>query len=221
MCGRWPATEDLHHRIVATCHVAGATLVLGSTQRLETVSAARCEQHGVGIARRPAGGGAVMVAPQAQVWMDFWVPRGDPLWEDDVVLSTRWLGKVWVRALGLLGVEGLWVHEGRSVETEWSGSVCFAGLGPGEVSVAGAKLVGICQRRTREGARFFTISTLSWDPSVVVRLLCLDQEAEERATCDLLGSATGLSEVMGARDRAWERRSMVEAVEREVLLCLP
>jgi hypothetical protein len=153
--------------------------------------------------------------------MDFWVPRGDPLWDDDVVLSTRWLGKLWVRALGLLGVEGLQVHEGRSVETEWSGSVCFAGLGPGEVSVAGAKLVGICQRRTRAGARFFTMSTLSWDPSVVVRLLCLDEGAEKRATSDLLCVATGLSEVVGARDRALEGRSVVEAVERQVLLSLP
>jgi hypothetical protein len=55
----------------------------------------------------------------------------------------------------------------------------------------------------------------------VVRLLCLDEGAEKRATSDLLCVATGLSEVVGARDRALEGRSVVEAVERQVLLSLP
>jgi lipoate-protein ligase A len=37
--------------------------------------------------------------------------------------------------------------------TAWCELVCFAGLGPGEVSLAGTKLVGLSQRRTRNGIR--------------------------------------------------------------------
>jgi lipoate-protein ligase A len=163
----------------------------------------------------------VLVAPQAQVWMDFWVPRGDALWDDDVVLSARWLGEAWAGALASLGVEGLQVHEGRSAATQWSGLVCFGGLGPGEVSVAGAKVVGLSQRRTREGARFLTVSILAWDPSRLARLLCLDRESEARATSHLLATATGLCEVVAGWNLGADGPSMVETVESRVAQSLP
>jgi lipoate-protein ligase A len=38
-------------------------------------------------------------------------------------------------------------------DTAWSELVCFAGLGPGELSLDGRKLVGLSQRRTRNGIR--------------------------------------------------------------------
>ena len=41
--------------------------------------------------------------------------------------------------------------------------VCFAGTGPGEVLVAGRKVVGISQRRTRAGARFQCSVPILWD----------------------------------------------------------
>lgn len=41
--------------------------------------------------------------------------------------------------------------------------VCFAGLAPGEVTVDGAKVVGISQRRTRAGARFQCSVPRVWD----------------------------------------------------------
>ena len=37
--------------------------------------------------------------------------------------------------------------------SDWSALVCFAGLGPGEVTLDGQKLVGLSQRRTRDGVR--------------------------------------------------------------------
>ena len=48
----------------------------------------------------------------------------------------------------------LTVHDGPMAGGRWAELVCFAGLGPGEVLVAGRKLVGISQRRTRHGSRF-------------------------------------------------------------------
>ena len=119
--------------------------------------------------RRPAstssvgstGGGAVLVAPGAQVWLDVWVPRGHPLWDDDVIGAAAWLGHAWVGALTGLGAGPLGVHRGPLAPTAWSDRICFAGFGPGEVFVAdrrgdggpppspGAKVVGLAQRRTR------------------------------------------------------------------------
>jgi lipoate-protein ligase A len=49
------------------------------------------------------------------------------------------------------------------VRTEWSELVCFAGLGPGEVTVGGRKVVGISQRRTRDAARFQCVAYETWD----------------------------------------------------------
>jgi lipoate-protein ligase A len=46
------------------------------------------------------------------------------------------------------------VYEGPLQTSPWADLLCFGGLGPGEVTVDGAKLVGISQRRTRAGARF-------------------------------------------------------------------
>ena len=49
--------------------------------------------------------------------------------------------------------------------------MCFAGLGPGEVTVDGRKVVGISQRRTRAAARFQCVVLERWDPDAVVALL--------------------------------------------------
>jgi hypothetical protein len=40
------------------------------------------------------------------------------------------------------------------VRSEWSSRVCFAGTGAGEVLAGGRKVIGISQRRSRNGARF-------------------------------------------------------------------
>ena len=66
-----------------------------------------------------------------------------------------WAGEMWQRALRPFVGEDheLTVHAGSMVATPWSDLVCFAGLGPGEVSLDGRKLVGLSQRRTRNGVR--------------------------------------------------------------------
>ncbi len=67
------------------------------------------------------------------------------------------------------------------VRTPWSSLVCFAGLGPGEVTVDGRKLVGISQRRTRAGARFQCAVYSRHDSAVLPALLRLSPP--ERAEC--------------------------------------
>jgi hypothetical protein len=105
------------------------------------------------------------------LWADIVLPAGDPLWVDDVGKASYWLGDVWVAALAGAGAPGAHVHRGPLVRTEWSATVCFAGLGPGEVTVEGRKVVGISQRRTRAWARFQCAALRRWDPELLTRLL--------------------------------------------------
>ena len=169
---RFSGSADTHHgrdvadgtgRSVWAFAVAQPTLVLGSTQPEADVDDGAATNLGVEVVRRRSGGGAVLLDPGQVVWLDVIVPRGDPLWDDDVVTSAQWLGDAWARALDDLGVPGGDVHRGGLMASVLGPVVCFAGTGPGEVLVAGRKVVGISQRRTRAGARFQCSVPIVWD----------------------------------------------------------
>ncbi len=143
--------------------VESPALVLGSTQRADTVGADRLAADGIVLARRRSGGGAVLLEPGGSVWIDVLLPRDDPRWVDDVGRSFTWLGRAWVDALADLGIGGARVHAGALQCGRFGKQVCFAGIGPGEVTVDGVKLVGLSQRRTRAGARFQCVVHLAWN----------------------------------------------------------
>jgi len=155
-------------REVRVMEATAPALVLGSTQ-------AAVDRGDIDVVRRRSGGGAVLVEPERLVWIDVVVPRDDDLWDDDVGRAFWWLGDAWAAALGELGVTGAEVHRGPLVRTPLSDTVCFAGLGPGEVTVAGRKAVGIAQRRAREGALFQCAVPLAWDGPRLAELLGLDR----------------------------------------------
>ncbi len=168
-------------RAVWVHDVSAPAVVLGSAQRDDLVDRQAATAAGVEVVRRRSGGGAVLLVPGEVVWVDVLLPRGDPLWVDDVGRSTTWLGEAWAEALG----EGAEVHRGGMVHTPWSALVCFAGLGPGEVTRSGHKLVGISQRRTREAARFQCAVYSRWDPSALAAVLRLEPEDRTRLVEDL------------------------------------
>ena len=64
--------------------VTAPALVLGSTQPDTHADPARAVSGGYEIVRRRSGGGSVWLAPGAQVWVDVWLPAGDPWWDDDL-----------------------------------------------------------------------------------------------------------------------------------------
>jgi len=80
------------------------------------------------------------------------------------------------------------------VTTPWSSTVCFDGLGVGEVLLEGAKLVGISQRRTREAARLQCCWYSAYDPSALVSLLA----APHRPPLDKLAPVAVLPAPMAA-----------------------
>jgi lipoate---protein ligase len=199
LVGDWPPAGARAGRVIGVFQVDGPpALVLGSAQLDTDVDTDVASARGVDVVRRRSGGGSVLVGPGAQVWVELWLPRGDPLWDDDVVAFAGWAGDVWQRALSSLGVSDLEVHRGRAVRTGWSDTVCFAGAGPGEVMASGRKLVGLSQRRTRDGARLSTMALVRWDPGAVVGLLRAGGGVGGAVPVELADAATGLEAVLGA-----------------------
>lgn len=174
-------------RLVAVLEVDRPALVLGSTQDPATADATACRAAGVEVVRRRSGGGAVLLDPGQVLWVDLVLARGDPLWDDDVGRAATWVGRAWATALGAVdpGTDPPAVHEGGLVRTPWSGLVCFAGLGPGEVVRGGRKVVGVSQRRSRAGARFQCAGALGWDPARLAGLLALPATDQARLAADL------------------------------------
>jgi lipoate-protein ligase A len=168
-------------------------LVLGSAQPESDVDAAAAAAAGVEVVRRRSGGGAVMLTPGDAVWVDLLIPADDPLWRDDIGLAAHWVGDVWAAVLRRLGVDAA-IHTGPLVRTPWSGRACFAGVGPGEVVVAGRKVVGISQRRTRAGARFQTVLLLRSRPGELGALVGLGAEG----SAALSAASVGLEALVSA-----------------------
>ncbi len=175
------------------------TVVLGSTQRDDAVDAAAAAVAGVEVARRRSGGGAVLLEPGGAIWIDVILPAGDPRWDSDVGRSFGWLGDAWVEVLHHLGHRDAVAHAGPLLHRPWSDLVCFAGLGSGEVTVGGRKVVGIAQRRTRAAARFQCILLQTWAPAPLVDVLTLDPAERRRAAEDLAEAGLGVGPVDPAK----------------------
>jgi lipoate-protein ligase A len=195
----WPATvTNPSERAIGICTVSAPAVVLGSTQQLSVVDSERAQAAGVVVARRRSGGGAVLVTPADPIWVDAWIPRGDPLWLDDVARAFDWVGDTWGRVLEGLGITGVSVHrDGLAACTSWSSLVCFGGVGTGEVLDAdGRKVVGISQRRTRAGAWFHGACLRRWEPGPLLDVLALDADQRVAAQADLAEAATGIDQLL-------------------------
>jgi lipoate-protein ligase A len=196
--GAWPTVvADPSRRTVSICRVTGPSVVLGSTQSEAVVDHRLTDAAGVSVARRSSGGGAVLVAPGEPVWVDVWVPVDDPLWLRAVDRAFDWLGRVWVEVLEGLGIAGSAAHDqGYVACTRWSSLVCFGGVGAGEVVASdGRKVVGLAQRRTRQGAWFHGACVLRWDPVPLLGLLDLAPAEREAAVLGLRAAVVGVGDL--------------------------
>ncbi len=161
-------------------------LVFGSAQSEDLIDRVAAEDAGWEVGHRRSGGGIVVIVPGTHLWVDFLIGREHPLWDDDVHRAFDWVGTLWARTLHrLTGIEPH-VHHGPLTDRDAGRLLCFAGLGTGEISINGYKLVGLSQRRTRAGARFQTMLELD-DHSGLLRPFArgrlselLDQRAADR-----------------------------------------
>lgn len=180
-------------RTIVVREVERRVVVLGSTQARGVADEVRASRAGVRVARRRSGGGAVLLLPGGQVWIDVWVPRGDPMWSDDPRRLAGAVGEWWASALATgLASTTLTVHGGGSVPAVGSDLVCFGGVGPGEVIVGGRKLVGLAQWRSREGALVHGCAYRRWEAEPLVELLDLDGATRETLLRHLRVAAVGL-----------------------------
>jgi lipoate-protein ligase A len=184
------AARPLGERSIVVLDVARPTLVLGSSQKDDVVDWDRVRRRGAEVVHRRSGGSAVLVEPGAAVWADVTIPAGDPLWDHDVGRAFHWLGAAWAEVLSGAGLNARW-YDGPMLRTPWSASVCFAGLGPGEVTVDGRKVVGLSQRRTREAALFQCCAALRWEPARLLDLLAFDDADRARGAVELADVAVG------------------------------
>lgn len=176
-------------------------LVLGSTQPASIVDHAAASRAGVDVVRRHSGGAAVLLRPSEALWVDIWIPRLDPLWDDDVGRAAHWLGQAWVAALATTGLAAR-VHRGPMWRGAWAAVACFGGLGPGEVTVSGRKVVGIAQRRTRDGARFQCVVLARWEPDALLSLLVMAPGARRTAAAELAATAAAVPVSLARLERA-------------------
>jgi len=149
-----------------------SALVLGSTQDLSVVNSTECLKRDIEIVKRRSGGGVVLLSSETTVWIDVLLPTTHELSVSDIGQAPLWLGKLFHKELGDLGVADLILHETAMEKSLWSTLICFAGRGPGEVfTSSGRKVVGISQRRTREWVRFQIVVSLAWRPDILLAIL--------------------------------------------------
>ena len=134
--------------------VTRSALVLGSRQRVGSVDAGALDALNAELVVRRSGGGAVFLYPGGQMWADLALPKSDPLFDDDIRKSALTVGEVFLRLFSSLGCEELEMHTGGLTGGDVGQTICFGGLGPGELTLEGAKVVGISQRRTAQGVVF-------------------------------------------------------------------
>ena len=181
-------------RLVRVRTVTRPAIVLGAAQRNEAIDHEDAEGNGIAVVRRRSGGGAVWLDASSVSWIDVLIGVGDPLWKADVAEAFWWLGDLWANSLRAhdrsLDVAA---YQGPLLTNEWSKLICYAGLGPGEVTIDGSKVVGISQKRTREAALFQCGVLHGWDPSMLLHYCVLGDDDRSRAYEDLEEACTTVS----------------------------
>lgn len=140
-------------RLVRICRIQRPTVVLGSTQQPLVLSKST-NIADIDIVSRRSGGGAVWICPNHYIWIDVFLPSSDVLITRDISSSFFWLGTILVEVLEKIGLQKVQMYRGGFVKTPWSSVICFSSKSPGEIFVNNKKVIGISQRRTREGVLF-------------------------------------------------------------------
>jgi len=195
--------------------IAPAALLLGSSQRPDEIDHAACTAAGLTIHRRGSGGGAVL-ADSTMLLLDLALPRGHPLYRDDVAESYRWIGEVWAAALRELGIgaRALPVAEARADAESLDPllkRVCFGGLSPYEALVGRRKVVGLAQIRRRGGALFQAGVHLRWEPQRIAALMAATSTERAGLAQQLAARVAGLEELCGGK--ASDAATLIAAFE--------
>jgi lipoate-protein ligase A len=184
-------------RLLRVCQVLSPAIVLGSAQPVGDVDAARCRAAALDVVRRHSGGGAVLVLPGCQLWVDAFLPRDDPLFVEDVSRSFLWLGEAWRDAISTASPatpRPSVLNRNPPHPLPLTRVLCFVGAVRGEVFAGGRKIVGLAQRRRREGAWFHSMALLEHAPGLLAGVLSGSDEHRRLATEALATGAAALDD---------------------------
>ena len=199
-------------------------LVLGFSQKQSILNQAALIIKPLPLYHRRAGGTAVLVGP-GLLSLDVILPAGHPLILQDIVESYRWLGEVWVKTLGNLGVEtrlvapqeahaqrALLKQEASRKDETVLNRACFGSLSPYEVIAEKRKVVGLDMIRRRTGSLLQAGILLKWDIEPLVELLGHTTEEQANLRTGLPERAVGLDSLLARHISASEVISTFEEV---------
>ena len=137
------------------CIPESMELVLGSRQSEHLIDLRRAAQRNIEVIRRRSGGGIVLVDPHRSLWIDIEIGADDSRYVAEPLGMMAQVGRWWLAALISLdcAFPGIWQFVGQTGSDSDGELVCFAGRSHGELMVEQSKLVGLSQRRTKDGAR--------------------------------------------------------------------
>jgi lipoate-protein ligase A len=186
-----------------------AALVLGLGEKISDLNLAACQQAGLLIYRRAAGGTAVLVG-DGLLSLDVILPPGHPLAGRDVVEAYRWFGELWAETLQALGLPARTVPPAEARAPRTSSSLaqagrleqlarqsCYGAVSSYEVVVIGRKVVGLDQVRRRVGFLFQAGLLLHWDAKQLSSLLAAQPEERPLLSAALHARAVGLDALLG------------------------
>ncbi|HEY6284497.1 MAG TPA: hypothetical protein VIX20_02440 [Ktedonobacteraceae bacterium] len=198
-------------------------LVLGFSQKQSVLNQAALITQPIPLYHRRAGGTAVLVGPEL-LSLDVILPSGHPFILPDIVESYRWLGTVWVKTLGHLGVETRLVspqeaHTQRALLKQEASRkeailsrACFGSLSSYEVVAEKRKVVGLDMIRRRSGSLLQAGLLLKWDPEPLVELLGHTPKEKSILSEGLPERAVGLDTLLVRTITAMEVISAFEEV---------
>ncbi len=186
-----------------------AALVIGMSQKLSDLDIAACQDFGLAIYRRAAGGTAVLVGPD-MLSLDVILPPGHQLGGRDIVEAYRWFGDLWAETLQGLGLAARTIPpaEAHAPRTRHllaeSGRLehllrqsCYGAFSPYEIGVNGRKVIGLDQVRRRAGFLFQAGLLLHWDAERIASLLAAEPDERPQLAAGLRQRAAGLDELLG------------------------
>ncbi|MGH8900970.1 MAG: lipoyl protein ligase domain-containing protein [Egibacteraceae bacterium] len=143
------------------------------------------DNDGLAVLTRFSGGGAVLLDADI-LSLDVLLPAGHPSLEGDLGTVFMRVGGAWARALRSLDIpdvtvwDGPWTARRRGTDREQLvAAICYATLGRGEVLAGGRKLVGLAQRRRRQGALIQCGLLRRWQPAPLLCALGADPDDTE------------------------------------------
>lgn len=184
-------------------------LVLGFSQKPDTLNPAMLAAASLPVFHRRAGGTAVLVGPHL-LGLDVVLPADHPLVLSDIVESYRWLGEAWVAALQHSGIttraispgeahaqRDLIKHAASHEREAILRRACYGTLSPYEVVVGQRKVVGLDMIRRRQGSLLQAGVLLRWETEALAQWLGHTPEEQDILRRGLLERAVGLDTLAG------------------------